>query len=97
MFVSKKCYDEIGGYLNNGNYYADFVWYVKAIKQKRSLLILNDVLYNFCCGGVSTKKSFKEIKKRIRFRYMAYRTNQCSRLYILECVLMEFAKWVLIE
>lgn len=97
MFVSKKCYNKVGLYANDGNYYDDFVWYVKAIKQKRTLLIMDDILYNFNCGGMSTIKSFKEVKKRIRFRYMAYRKNQCSRMYIIECILMEFAKWLLVK
>lgn len=97
MFVKRKCYQEIGCYANDGNYYDDFMWYVRAVKCNKSFKILDDVLYNFVCGGMSTKKSLKETIKRIKYRYACYRVNNCSRFYIFECVLMEFAKLLLVK
>ena len=95
MFVKADCYRELGGYENDGNYYDDFLWYIKALKHHKKFKIIDDVLYDFSCGGMSTKKSFKEMFKRINYRYAAYRKNDCSRLYIFECIAMEFAKWLL--
>ena len=95
MFVRKSCYESIGGYANDGNYYDDFMWYIKALKAGKKFKIIDDILYNFACGGMSTKKSFKEVFTRIKYRYACYRNNNCSRLYIVECVGMEFAKWML--
>ena len=97
MFVKNECYKEIGGYANDGNYYDDFMWYIKALKAEKHFLIVPDILYDFKCGGMSTKKSFKEVFRRIKYRYECYRGNSCSRFYIIECVLMELAKYILVK
>ena len=97
MFVKAQCYSNIGGYANDGNYYDDFMWYIKAIKKECSIIILPEVLYDFSCGGMSTRKSFKEVFRRIHYRYEAYRANGCSRFYYIECVLMEIGKYILIK
>lgn len=97
MFVQKSCYDAIGGYADDGNYYDDFMWYIKALKSGQKVKIVDDVLYDFYCGGMSTKKSLSEVFVRIKYRYCAYRNNGCSRLYIFECIAMEFAKWIIVK
>lgn len=97
MFVRKACYMEIGKYANDKNYYDDFMWYIKAIKNNKRFLIVNDVLYNFTYGGMSTKKSLKETFRRIKYRYAAYRKNGCSRFYIFECIMMELGRYLLIK
>ncbi len=96
MFVSKACYDEIGDYMVNKNMYADFAWYIRARKRNKKFYLLPENLYVFVCGGMSTGKSFKDAMKRMADRYEAYSVNQCSKLYIIECVVMEFAKWILL-
>lgn len=95
MFVKSECYQSVGVYANDGNYYDDFMWYIKALKAGKKFKIIDDVLYNFSCGGMSTKKSFKEMLKRIEYRYACYRNNGCSCFYIAECIIMEFGKWLL--
>lgn len=97
MFVRRGFYRKIGGYIVSKNFYADFEWYIRARKDNCSIRILPDDLYTFMCGGMSTGKSFHDVKERIVYRYEAYRSNHCSRLYIFECVIMELAKWAMIQ
>lgn len=97
MFVNKKCYEEIGRYEIDENFYNDFKWYIKAIINKREIVITNKILYNFVCGGMSTKNSLSDVIKRIRYRYDAYRCNNCSKLYIMESIIMEVGKYFLLK
>lgn len=94
MFVKAECYRSLGAYANDGNYYDDFMWYIKALKTNVKFKYVDNVLYNFSCGGMSTKKSFREMFTRIHYRYACYRNNGCSRLYFIECVIMELGKWI---
>ncbi len=97
MFVSKTCYDDIGYYMVSKNIYADFAWYIRARKCNKQFYLLPENLYVFICGGMSTGKSFRDVKKRIVDRYEAYTVNYCSKLYIIECIAMELAKWVMLQ
>lgn len=58
------------------------------------IVIRNEVLANFCFGGVSNQKSLIQMKRRMRERYRIYRDNGYSRLYLLECILMEVVKYL---
>jgi hypothetical protein len=65
-------------------------------KQNRKIVIVNKVLADFEMGGASNSKSLKAAKKRIKDRYLyCYRINGFSRLYIIECIAIEAAKWIL--
>lgn len=97
MFVSQNCFKSIGVYADDNNYYDDFMWYIRALKNNKKFVFIDNVLYNFSCGGMSTRKSLKEAFYRIRLRYDAYRKNGCSRLYIVECIIMEIGKYLLVK
>ena len=97
MFVKKECYNEIGLYENKGNIYDDFMWFIRAKKRNREILIVDNILYNFTCGGTSTKKSVKDMVKRIKYRYEAYAVNGCSKIYIIECIIMEIVKFLAVR
>lgn len=90
-FVKKKIYKELGGYRCDG-IHDDFEFFLRVKKTNIDIVIKNRVLANFMTGGESNQKSLKKSIQRINDRYNAYRINGYSRLYIIECVLIEIAK-----
>lgn len=97
MFVKKDCYMDIGTYDTSGNIYADFKWYIRARKRQKAFKIIDDNLYIFNCGGISTKKTILSAVNRVKDRYDCYKSNGCSGFYMVECVLMETAKLLLVK
>jgi glycosyltransferase involved in cell wall biosynthesis len=74
----------------------DYGFFLQMKKQNRKIVIVNKVLADFEMGGASNSKSLKAAKKRIKDRYLyCYRINGFSRLYIIECIAIEAAKWIL--
>lgn len=92
-FVKKTIYDKMQ--YRNDNLYADFDMLLKIRKQGYKVVVVNEVLANFGVGGVSNEKKLRSMVKRIKYRYDAYRGNGCSRFYILECVFIEIAKFIM--
>lgn len=74
----------------------DYGFFLQMKRQNRKIVTVNKVLANFQMGGASNKKDFKAAKKRImdRYRY-CYRINGYSRWYMVECVAIEAAKFLL--
>lgn len=93
-FITKKTYEEVGLYRCE-NIYDDYDLILRIRAAGKKVAIRNVILANFRTGGVSNKKSLKECLRRIGYRYQYYRNNGYSRLYIIECVAMEFAKLIL--
>ena len=93
--MTKALYEETGGYKCKG-IYDDFEFFLQARKNGKKISILDKVLANFRTGGVSTQKSWKECKERIRERYRCYIQNHYSPLYILECVGTELVKMIMV-
>lgn len=58
------------------------------------IVVLNEVLANFRMGGASNEKEFKKCIKRGSARYRIYRNNGYSRLYLIECILIEVVKMI---
>lgn len=58
------------------------------------VVVLNEVLADFCFGGVSNEKNIKAAFARMCERYRIYRKNGFSRLYLFECILMETVKYL---
>ena len=82
MFVTRKTYEELGLYRNEG-IHDDFEFHrIRTIA-------------NFVTGGASNAKSFAKCKKRCLDRYRDYRINGYSRLAMIECVAIEAAKFIL--
>lgn len=75
--------------------YDDFD-YITAVHQAgKKIFTIDKVVSNFTFGGMSTKKSLKEVKKRIDITYGIYRKHGMSRLYWFHRVLIETAKYIL--
>lgn len=74
----------------------DYGFFLQMKRQNRRIVIVDKVLADFRMGGASNRKDFRAAKKRImdRYRY-CYRINGYSRLYMIECVVIEAAKMIL--
>ena len=94
MFVTRKTYQELGLYRNEG-IHDDFEFYLRARKAGKKITIVNKTIANFVTGGASNAKSFAKCKKRCLDRYRDYRINGYSRLAMIECVAIEAAKYIL--
>jgi len=93
-FVKAQVYKETP--FRNLGIHDDYGFYLQVKKQGKKIVIIDKVLANFHMGGASNHKDFKAAKKRIMDRYKyCYRINGYSRLYIIECVVIEAAKMVL--
>ena len=61
----------------------------------KRMILTHGILANYSFGGMSTKKSFKNMCSRIRMKYATYRRYGFSPLYWFYCVAMEGAKFLL--
>ena len=92
-FIRKSIYNLMQ--YDNSNLYADFDMMIAIRKKGYKVVAVNKVLANFATGGVSNEKKFSSVISRIKDRYAVYRKNEYSRLYLLECVFIEIAKFIL--
>lgn len=93
-FVPKKTYEDLGLYQCK-EIYDDLDFYLRVRKAQKKIVIKNEILANFCVGGVSNEKSIKKCLQRCGIKYRCYKNNGYSPLYWIECVAMEFAKMIL--
>ena len=70
----------------------DLLLRVKAKNYK--IGIMNEVTANFRMDGMSHERSLQKAIQRGKARYHIYRNNYYSRLYWLECFLVEMGKYV---
>lgn len=92
-FISKKIYNSMK-YKCEG-IHDDFDLFLRIKKAGYKIEIKNKVLANFRVGGVSNDKSLAKCKERFKNRYNIYRQNGYSRLYFIECLAIEVAKFIL--
>ncbi len=75
--------------------YDDLDVLLQVRRDKRKVVIVNEILANYQLGGASNRKSFKNVWNRMVIKYRLYRKNGYSRLYLIEAVGMELGKWIL--
>lgn len=93
-FVTKKTYEELGVFKCIG-LHDDFDFLLRCKRAGKHAVIVNKVLANFTVGGASNKKDLKLSKQRCKDRLRCYTDNGYSKLYVVECVAIEVAKWIL--
>ena len=93
-FITRETYKELGGYRNEG-IHDDFDLFLRVRRAGKKIVIKNVVLANFRVGGASNDKSLSKCRKRCLDRYRCYRNNGYSGLYLLECVAIEAAKYLI--
>ena len=72
----------------------DFLLRIRKNK-KLKIVVLNEVLANFRFGGVSNKKSLKNMFWNIKNKNRIYKENGYNSFYFLENIIMEFLKYIL--
>ena len=93
-FVAAKLYKQYP--FRNLGIHDDYGFFLQMKKQDRNIVIIDKVLANFHMGGASNRKDIKAAIKRIKDRYRyCYRINGYSRWYLIECVAIEAAKFLL--
>ena len=73
----------------------DFDYATRVYKSGKKICVLNQVIANYRLGGMSTKRSLKNMRKRIKMKYRTYRRYGFSRFYWFNCFFVELAKFVL--
>lgn len=73
----------------------DFDFFLKVRKSGFRIAVLNETLANFTMEGISHERKLNAAIARGKCRYRIYRNNGYSRWYLLECILIEGAKFVL--
>jgi len=91
-FITKKMYEN--NLYKTENIHDDYDLILRLKKQGAKVEILNYPLANFTMNGVSHERNFSEMCKRIKIKYKIYRDNGYSRFYIVECVGVELAKFL---
>lgn len=74
--------------------YDDMDMLLKVRENKGRIVVLNKVLANFRMGGVSNQKNLRKAWERCKVRYRIYRNHGFSKLYWLECMVMEVGKLI---
>ena len=93
QFARKKVYQRFP--YKQESLHDDFDVFLKVKKSDYRVGILNEVLANFTMEGVSHKRKLSAAVARGKCRYRIYRENGYSRWYVLECIMIEAAKWLL--
>lgn len=73
----------------------DFDYATRVYKADKKICVLDEVIANYSLGGMSTKRSFKNMLKRIKMKYGTYRRHGFSRFYWFNCLFVELAKFIL--
>lgn len=75
--------------------YDDFD-YITSVKQAgRKIVVIDYIISNFSFGGMSTKKSLREVKKRVNILNNVYRKHGMSRFYCVNRWVIELLKYIL--
>lgn len=75
--------------------YDDFDYITSVYRAGKKIVTEPHVITNFSFGGMSTQKSFKEVRRRIQIVCRIYRKHGMSRLYWFHRVGLELAKYLL--
>ncbi|WP_130890873.1 glycosyltransferase family 2 protein [Fusobacterium ulcerans] len=76
--------------------YDDLDFMLKIRKNKKfKIIILDEIIANFRIGGISTKKSFKQVLKDIKIRNEIYKKNGYTPLYYIDNFIIELVKYIL--
>lgn len=93
MFATKKVLTEFPYVCRN--MYDDFNFITTAHCAGKKIVTIDKIISNFSFGGMSTKRSLKEVWYRASIKYDIYREHGMSRLYWPHCISMELAKYIL--
>jgi glycosyltransferase involved in cell wall biosynthesis len=93
QFARKEVYEQFPYKVES--LHDDFDLFLRVLASDYKIAILHEVLANFTMEGMSHKRKLSGNIARGRARYRIYRNNGYSRLYLLECIFIETAKYIL--
>ena len=73
----------------------DYDLILRLKRQGAKFEVINETLANFTMNGVSHERNIKGMLNRVKIKYKIYRDNGYSRFYIVECLGMELAKFII--
>lgn len=92
-FVARHIYETYQFPLESVYDDLDFLLYMRS--SNKNIVVVNETLANYRLGGASNQKTWEKTKERMTVKYRLYRRYHFSRLYWLEAVGMELAKFIL--
>lgn len=75
--------------------YDDFEFITHVRSQNKKLITTDTIIANYAFGGMTTQKSLKDVKKRIKMMSNIYDKYGMSKFYRIHRVCIEMAKYVL--
>lgn len=91
QFAKKSLYDQEK--YKCESLHDDFDLLLRVMRKGYKIAVLNEVTANFRMDGMSHNRDLRLAIQRGKARYKIYRDNGYSRLYWLECFLMEMVKF----
>lgn len=73
----------------------DFDYITRIYRNGYKIVTIDEIISNYTFGGMGSKKTVKDVKKRIHNSYSIYRKYGMSRLYWFHRVFIEITKYVL--
>lgn len=91
-FITKEMYKN--NLYKTENIHDDYDLILRLKKNGAKIEVLNEVIANFTMNGVSHERNISEMIKRVGIKYKIYRDNNYSPFYIVECLGVELAKFI---
>jgi len=95
-FVPKRIYD-VRMYDESFQYYGDWDFVLWIFKHYRNIVVLPKPLSNFRLGGKTTHQNMKILNKKFAERFRGYKRNGYSRIYVFECLFMDYGKEIIMR
>ncbi|MGL4393564.1 MAG: glycosyltransferase family 2 protein [Fusobacteriaceae bacterium] len=92
MFVEKEIYIKENKYILK-NIFDDLDFILRIKNKKYKIKIINKVISNFAFGGVSTKKSMKEVFETIKMTSEVYTRNGYSKIHYIDIFIIKILKY----
>lgn len=74
--------------------YDDFDYITRVYLAKQKICVINEIISNFVFGGMSTKKTLKDVMERVNITYGIYKKHGMSKFYYLHRLVFEMAKFI---
>ncbi|MDO4188082.1 MAG: glycosyltransferase family 2 protein [Lachnospiraceae bacterium] len=91
-FITRKTYEN--NLYKTETIHDDYDLILRLKKNGAKVEVLNEVIANFTMNGVSHERDIRKMVDRIQIKYKIYRQNGYSCFYIIECLMVEIAKFI---
>ena len=95
-FVSQRLYKE-RLYDESFKYYADWDFILWVHRNYKNIVVIDKLISNFRLGGATTRTDLSTANLKCKERFRAYVNNEYSKLYMFECIFMDYGKEVIMR